>query len=145
MVTFLDKYCKGTCWANAGGKVLSSTDENSFDHDNVGMVPCLWANFAEKMYRSSLKLKKSLLLHLSFSTSHLLLRAHFITALKLNLCTAVTAKMQQKIIVLTDMHNTKLHINQRHFNWNTSNILTYSCATTGKATAVCVRPQHYLH
>jgi len=115
MVTFLDKYCKGTCWANAGGIVLSSTNENCFDLDSVGMVPCLWAIFAEKMYRSSQKLKKSLLLRLSFSTSHLLLCAHFITALKLNLCTAVTAKMQQKMIVLTHMHNTQLHTNQRHF------------------------------
>jgi len=115
MVTFLDKYCKGTCWANARGIVLSSTNENSFDLDSVGMVPCLWDNFAEKMYRSSQKLKKSLLRHLPFSTSHLLICAHFITALKLNLCTAVTATMQQNMIVLTHMHNTQLHINQTHF------------------------------
>ena len=93
---------------------MSSTDENSFDLDSVGMVHCLWANFAEKMYRSSQKLKKSLLLRLSFSASHRLLCAHFIRALKLNLCTAVTAKMQQKMTVLTHTHNTQLHINQRH-------------------------------
>ena len=85
-------------FSNIKCNVLSSTQKNSSDLNNMGRVPCLWANTIQNKHKSC---QYCIYHFLSLPSGYNLFSVIFLAEAKSNLCTALTI---EKTVAVNCMH-----------------------------------------